>query len=143
GGSRDWRAGPRAHLALRAAARDEVRLAGGTERVARRVAAALAEHPDVLLAYWDTGLARLVVTATEDTLTDRVVDHAAELAERHGLTRVDQSAATGPDGPDNPDAPDALDDPVDETDHPGDPAPVRVAAAALGADVLGIAAAVT
>ncbi|WP_108986799.1 cation-translocating P-type ATPase [Streptomyces coelicoflavus] len=143
GGSRDWRAGPRAHLALRPAARDEVRRAGGTERVARRVAAALAEHPDVLLAYWDTGLARLVVTATEDTLTDRVVDHAAELAERHGLTRVDQSAATGPDGPDNPDAPDALDDPVDETDHPGDPAPVRVAAAALGADVLGIAAAVT
>ncbi|KPC85657.1 ATPase [Streptomyces sp. NRRL WC-3753] len=140
GGSRDWRAGPRAHLALRPAARDEVRRAGGTERVARRVAAALAEHPDVLLAYWDTGLARLVVTATEDTLTDRVVDHAAELAERHGLTRVDQSAATGPDGPDNPDA---LDDPVDETDHPGDPAPVRVAAAALGADVLGIAAAVT
>ncbi|OWA08674.1 ATPase [Streptomyces sp. CS159] len=140
GGSRDWRAGPRAHLALRPAARDEVRRAGGTERVARRVAAALAEHPDVLLAYWDTGLARLVVTATEDTLTDRVVDHAAELAERHGLTRVDQSAATGPDGPDNPDAPD---DPVDETDHPGDPAPVRVAAAALGADVLGIAAAVT
>ncbi|MER6326263.1 cation-translocating P-type ATPase [Streptomyces coelicoflavus] len=140
GGSRDWRAGPRAHLALRPAATGEVRRAGGTERVARRVAAALAEHPDVLLAYWDTGLARLVVTATEDTLTDRVVDHAAELAERHGLTRVDQSAATGPD---NPDAPDAPDDPVDETDHPGDPAPVRVAAAALGADVLGIAAAVT
>ncbi|MEW1995274.1 HAD-IC family P-type ATPase [Streptomyces coelicoflavus] len=140
GGSRDWRAGPRAHLALRPAATDAVRRAGGTERVARRVAAALAEHPDVLLAYWDTGLARLVVTATEDTLTDRVVDRAAELAERHGLTRADQSAAIGPDGPDDPAA---LDDLVDETDHPGDPAPVRVAAAALGADVLGIAAAVT
>ncbi|MFC9469226.1 cation-translocating P-type ATPase [Streptomyces coelicoflavus] len=143
GGSRDWRAGPRAHLALRPAATDAVRRAGGTERVARRVAAALAEHPDVLLAYWDTGLARLVVTATEDTLTDRVVDHATELAARHGLTRADQSAATGTDGPDNPDDPAALDDLVDETDHPGDPAPVRVAAAALGADVLGIAAAVT
>ncbi|MET9354401.1 cation-translocating P-type ATPase [Streptomyces sp. NPDC006617] len=134
GGSRDWRAGPRAHLALRPVARDEVRRAGGTERVGRRVAAALAEHPDVLLAYWDTGLARLVVTATADTLTDRVVDHATELAERHGLTRADQSAATGSDAPD---------DLVDEPDHPGDPAPVRVAAAALGADVLGIAAAVT
>ncbi|MGW2128756.1 cation-translocating P-type ATPase [Streptomyces coelicoflavus] len=143
GGSRDWRAGPRAHLALRPAATDAVRRAGGTERVARRVAAALAEHPDVLLAYWDTGLARLVVTATEDTLTDRVVDHAVELAERHGLTRADQSAATGPDGPDDPDALNDPDDLVDETDHPGDPAPVRVAAAALGADVLGIAAAVT
>ncbi|MFE5256132.1 cation-translocating P-type ATPase [Streptomyces coelicoflavus] len=143
GGSRDWRAGPRAHLALRPAATDAVRRAGGTERVARRVAAALAEHPDVLLAYWDTGLARLVVTATEDTLTDRVVDHATELAARHGLTRADQSAATGTDGPGTPDDPAALDDLVDETDHPGDPAPVRVAAAALGADVLGIAAAVT
>ncbi|MFJ6069276.1 HAD-IC family P-type ATPase [Streptomyces sp. NPDC093065] len=140
GGSRDWRAGHRAHLALRPAAPDEVRRAGGTERVARRVAAALAEHPDVLLAYWDTGLARLVVTATEDTLTDRVVDRAAELAARHGLTRADQPAATGPDSPDSPDARDDL---VDETEHPGDPAPVRVAAVALGADVLGIAAAVT
>ncbi|MGV9554030.1 cation-translocating P-type ATPase, partial [Streptomyces ardesiacus] len=134
GGSRDWRAGPRVHLALRPAATDEVRRAGGTERVGRRVAAALAEHPDVLLAYWDTGLARLVVTATEDTLTDRVVDRATELAEHHGLTRAEQSAATGPDAPD---------DLVDETDHPGDPAPVRVAALALGADVLGVAAAVT
>lgn len=135
GGSRDWRAGPRAHLALRPAAADAVRRAGGTERVARRVAAALAEHPDVLLAYWDTGLARLVVTATEDTLTDRVVAHATELAEHHGLTRVDQTDLPASDGP--------ADDLVDEPDHPGDPAPVRVAAVALGADVLGIAAAVT
>ncbi|BET50268.1 cation-translocating P-type ATPase [Kitasatospora aureofaciens] len=140
GGSRDWRAGPRAHLALRPVAADEVRRAGGTERVARKVAAALAEHPDVLLAYWDTGLARLVVTATEDTLTDRVVDHATELAEHHGLTRVDQTDLTASDGPAD-DGP--ADDLVDESDHPGDPAPVRVAAAALGADVLGIAAAVT
>ncbi|MFI8487207.1 cation-translocating P-type ATPase [Streptomyces rubrogriseus] len=149
GGSRDWRAGPRAHLALRPVARDEVRRAGGTERVGRRVAAALAEHPDVLLAYWDSGLARLVVTATEDALTDHVVDHATELAERHGLTRVDQADLTGLTGPDEPVDVDPVDgdlvhdDLVDEPDHPGDPAPVRVAAAALGADVLGIAAAVT
>ncbi|MEU9641432.1 cation-translocating P-type ATPase [Streptomyces sp. NPDC048188] len=130
GGPREWRAGHRAHLALRPAATDEVRRAGGTERVARQVAEALAEHPDVLLAYWDTGLARLVVTATEDRLTDRVVDHAAELAERHGLARADRAGRTVPDDP-------------DEADHPGDPAPVRVAAVALGADVLGVAAAVT
>ncbi|MGQ4467862.1 HAD-IC family P-type ATPase [Streptomyces violaceoruber] len=149
GGSRDWRAGPRAHLALRPVARDEVRRAGGTERVGRRVAAALAEHPDVLFAYWDTGLARLVVTATEDALADRVVDHATELAGRHGLTRVDQADLTGLTGPGEPGDDDLVDgdlvdgDLVDEPDHPGDPAPVRVAAAALGADVLGIAAAVT
>ncbi|MFD7467118.1 cation-translocating P-type ATPase, partial [Streptomyces tendae] len=135
GGAGDGRAGPRAHRAGRPAAAPAGRRAGGTERVARKVAAALAEHPDVLLAYWDTGLARLVVTATEDTLTDRVVDHATELAEHHGLTRVDQTDLTASDGP--------ADDLVDEPDHPGDPAPVRVAAAALGADVLGIAAAVT
>ncbi|AQS69714.1 cation-translocating P-type ATPase [Streptomyces pactum] len=129
GGTRDWRAGPRAHLALRPAATEKVRRAGGTERVARRVAAALAEHPDVALAYWDTGLARLVVTATEEALSDRVVDRATELAERHGLTRADGRGAPG--------------DPVEELSHPGDPASVRVAATALGADVLGIAAAVT
>ncbi|MFE0908948.1 HAD-IC family P-type ATPase [Streptomyces sp. NPDC058812] len=128
GGTRDWRAGTRAHLELRPAAAEKVRRAGGTERVARRVAAALAEHPDVVLAYWDTGLARLVVTATEEALTDRVVDRATELAEQHGLARADQR---GPG------------DPVEEPGHPGDPASVRVAATALGADVLGIAAAVT
>ncbi|MFE0412742.1 HAD-IC family P-type ATPase [Streptomyces tendae] len=162
GGPRDWRAGPRAHLALRPTATDEVRRAGGTERSARRVAAALAEHPDVLLAYWDTGLARLVVTATEDTLTDRVVDHAVELAERHGLSRAHRtdrrgrsddgvdaadrgewSGSAGREGSADRPGPAEGADLVDESDHPGDPAPVRVAAAALGADVLGIAAAVT
>ncbi|MBD0425149.1 cation-translocating P-type ATPase [Streptomyces sp. TRM S81-3] len=123
GGTRDWRAGRRAHLALVPAAADKVRRAGGTARVARRVAAALAEHPDVALAYWDPGLARLVVTATEDEVTDRVVDRATALAERHGLTRADEQ--------------------VEELTHPGDPASVRAAAATLGADVLGIAAALT
>ncbi|MFD8200824.1 HAD-IC family P-type ATPase, partial [Streptomyces sp. NPDC059701] len=116
-------AGPRAHLALRPAATERVRRAGGTEHVARRVAAALAEHPDVALAYWDNGLARLVVTATEEELTDRVVDRATDLAEQHGLARAD--------------------DHVEELAHPGDPASVRVAATALGADLLGIAAALT
>ncbi|WP_254395197.1 cation-translocating P-type ATPase [Streptomyces sp. AC512_CC834] len=139
GGTRDWQAGPRAHLALRPASTDEVRRAGGTERVAGRVAAALAEHPDVLLAYWDTGLARLVVTATEDALTDRVVERATELAERHGLTRTDQQDDQDLDDQEL----DGLDDLAEEPVHPGDPVSVRVAATALGADVLGIAAAVT
>ncbi|MFG3150895.1 HAD-IC family P-type ATPase [Streptomyces sp. NPDC048219] len=123
GGPRHWRAGPRAHIALRPAAAERVHRAGGTEHVARRVAAALAEHPDVALAYWDNGLARLVVTATEEELTDRVVDHATDLAAQHGLARAD--------------------DEVEELAHPGDPVAVRVAATALGADVLGIAAALT
>ncbi|WP_224330535.1 cation-translocating P-type ATPase [Streptomyces olivaceus] len=134
GGSREWRAGSRAHLALRPVSADEARLAGGTEHLARRVAAELAEHPDVLLAYWDTGLARLVVTATEDALTDRVVERATGIAERHGLTRSER-----PERREQSD----VEGSADEPDHPGDPVSVRVAAAALGADVLGIAAAVT
>ncbi|MFB7599320.1 HAD-IC family P-type ATPase, partial [Streptomyces sp. NPDC056160] len=118
-----WRSGTRAHLALRAAEPERVRRAGGTGHLARRVAVALAERPDVLFAYWDEGLARLVVTATEDEAAERVVDHAADLAARHGLVL---------EGGD-----------PDEPTHPADPAGVRAAAATLAADALGIAVAFT
>lgn len=94
-----WRAGARAHLALRPVAHEHVQRAGGTAHLARRVAETLAERPDVLFAYWDEGLARLVVTATKDEATDRIVDHAAELAEGHGLLLAAD---------------------VDETTHPAD-----------------------
>ncbi|MFE6281292.1 HAD-IC family P-type ATPase [Streptomyces sp. NPDC057877] len=123
GGGPNWRSGRRAHLALRPAEGEKVRRAGGLERAAHRVAATLAERPDVAYAYWDGGLARLVVAATEDALTDRVVDKATALAERHGL---------GPE-----------DEVVEEFAHPGDPAGVRTAAAALAADAAGVVAAVT
>ncbi|GGW43226.1 transport ATPase [Streptomyces lucensis JCM 4490] len=115
-----WRAGARAHLSLRPLEHEAVRRAGGTAHLARRVAESLAERPDVLLAYWDEGLARLVVTATEAEAADHVLDHAAELAERHGLAL-------------------AADD-VEETTHPADPAGVRAAVAALAADGAGIGA---
>ncbi|WP_369387615.1 HAD-IC family P-type ATPase [Streptomyces sp. CG1] len=118
-----WRAGARAHLALRPVVRERVRRAGGTAQLARRVAKTLAERPDVLAAYWDQGLARLVVTATGEEAADRVVAHAADLAKRHGL------ALSGGD--------------VDETTHPADPAGVRAAVATLAADGVGIGAAVT
>ncbi|NGO45321.1 cation-translocating P-type ATPase [Streptomyces ureilyticus] len=124
GGSPHWRSGTRAHLALRPSAPerpDEVRREDGTEHRARRVAAALAEHPDVAFAYWDGGLARLVVTATEDALTDRVVEKATALAAHHGLAPSDE--------------------PVEEFAHPGDPSGVRAAAAALGIDAVGTGAA--
>jgi cation-transporting P-type ATPase I len=91
-----------------------------TERAARRVAEALAERPDVAFAYWDGGLRRLVVTAAEDAVGDRVLEHATELAARHGLAQ-------------------GVDD-VEEFAHPADPAGIRAAAAALAADGLGIAA---
>ncbi|MGV9887651.1 HAD-IC family P-type ATPase [Streptomyces sp. NPDC003395] len=121
-----WRSGRRAHLALRTAEEDHVRRAGGLEETARRVARILAERPDVAFAYWDGGLARLVVSATEDALTDRVVEHATALAERHGLGTADASD---------------LD--IEEFPHPGDPAGVRTATAALLTDVAGTAAALT
>ncbi|GHA00700.1 cation-translocating P-type ATPase [Streptomyces echinoruber] len=122
GPSRPWRSGPRAHLALRPASPEAATKTNLAQR-ARKVAAALAEHPDVALAYWDGGLARLVVTATEETATDRVIEHATGLAERHGLVRAD--------------------DLPEEFPHPGDPAGVRAAAAVVAADALGTAAALT
>ncbi|MFF4710841.1 HAD-IC family P-type ATPase [Streptomyces eurythermus] len=123
GAGTHWRSGPRAHLAVRPLEREQARRAGGTAHLARRVAEALQEHPEVLVAYWDQGLARLVVTATGEQAADRVLAHAADLAERHGL------ALAGAD--------DA------ETTHPADPAGVRTAAATLAADAVGIAVALT
>ncbi|MEV0978869.1 cation-translocating P-type ATPase [Streptomyces sp. NPDC049915] len=121
-----WRSGRRAHLALRPAAEEHVRRAGGLEETARRVARILAERPDVAFAYWDGGLARLVVTATEDALTDRVVEHATALAERHGLSTADASDVD-----------------IEEFPHPGDPAGVRTATMALLTDLAGTGAALT
>ncbi|MET8773079.1 HAD-IC family P-type ATPase, partial [Streptomyces sp. NPDC004658] len=118
-----WRSGARAHLAVRPVEPEHARHAGGTAHLARRMAEALADHPDVLVAYWDQGLARLVVTATGEEAAERVLDHAAGLAERHGLLLA------GSD--------------VEETTHPADPAGVRAAVATLAADGAGIAVALT
>ncbi|MBZ9641849.1 cation-translocating P-type ATPase [Streptomyces sp. PSKA30] len=123
GGDHHWRSGRRAHLALRLAGPETERRAAGTAQAARRVARALAEHPDVAYAYWDGGLARLVIVATEDAVSDRVVEKANGLAARHGLVPAD--------------------DDVEEFAHPGDPGEVRTTAGALAADAVGIVAAVT
>ncbi|MFC8428980.1 HAD-IC family P-type ATPase [Streptomyces sp. NPDC057253] len=132
GAPQDWRAGQRVHVSLRAddtgerAEKTGERAEEAGERVAhraRRLAAALAEHSDIALAYWDGGLGRLVVTAVEGVAADWVEDRVAELAERHGLV------AGGPD--------------IEEPAHPGDPGSVRTAAIALGADAVGVVAAVT
>ncbi|MGV9251872.1 HAD-IC family P-type ATPase [Streptomyces sp. NPDC003697] len=122
GGQGHWRSGTRAHLALRPADPERVRRAGGRARLARRIAAVLAQHPDVVFACWDEGLGRLIVAVIEEEAVDRVVDYAARLAAREGLV-----LAGG--------------DP-DHTVHPADPAGVRAAAATLAADVAGIAVAV-
>jgi cation-transporting ATPase I len=130
GAPRHWRAGQRVHMPLRTEADAEhaehAEHAGqgaATEHRARRLAVALAEHPDVALAYWDQGLGRLVVTAVEGVATERVTERVSALAERYGLVADDQD--------------------VEELAHPGDPGSVRTAALALAADAVGVAAAFT
>ncbi|MBE8469949.1 cation-translocating P-type ATPase [Streptomyces justiciae] len=139
GAPHDWRAGPRAHVTLREAEphpapTEEPRPTvepppttprpphHPTEHRAHRLAAALLEHPDVALAYWDRGLGRLVVTAAEGVAGDVVVERVGAMAGRYGLVPGDGD--------------------VEEFAHPGDPGAVRTAAVALGADVVGVVAAV-
>ncbi|MFF9896565.1 HAD-IC family P-type ATPase [Streptomyces longispororuber] len=122
-GGTKWRADQHVHLPLRPAA-DRPAPSGGTAALARKVAAALEQHPEVVAAYWDGGLSRLVVTVAEDELTDGVERKAARLAARFGLEP-------------------GVDDSVEEFTHPGDPRGVRDAAAALAFDVAGTAGALT
>ncbi|MFG2471109.1 HAD-IC family P-type ATPase [Streptomyces canus] len=143
GAPQDWRAGRRAHLALRAETdadgehgehgeqRSDTEAGAGpssapsrstrTEHRARRLVTALAEHPDIALAYWDQGLGRLVVTAAEGVATERVVERISSLAEWYGLVAAGQD--------------------VEELAHPGDPGSIRTAGVALAADAVGVAAA--
>ncbi|MFD0327732.1 hypothetical protein ACFQZC_04575 [Streptacidiphilus monticola] len=70
----------------------------------------------MLTAYWDGGLAHLVVQLTEDAVSDRVVDRVDALAAEHGLTAR----------------------PEPESRHPGGVAEVRVQAVGLACDALGL-----
>ncbi|MER7406160.1 cation-translocating P-type ATPase [Streptomyces sp. NPDC000070] len=114
-GGQQWRAGRRVHIALR-------RPDGDIGGLARKVAGELLDHPDVLAAYWDEGLSRLVVTVVEDAVTDRVGERVAELAAGLGLTE-------------------GADPVAQEAAHPGDPGEVRVTAAAILLDAAGAAGA--
>ncbi|MFE3229140.1 HAD-IC family P-type ATPase [Nocardia sp. NPDC059228] len=105
-------------LPLRPAAGATVR---SMETAARRVATALAKRPDVLAAYWDGGLARLVVQMTQDAVTEQVVDRATELAAGQKLERPDED--------------------VLEAVHPGHTGGVRSGALALACDAMGVTAA--
>ncbi|GAB2878562.1 cation-translocating P-type ATPase [Streptomyces deserti] len=116
GADTHWRAGHRVHVALR-------RPGGDVAALARKVATELLDHPDVLAAYWDEGLSRLVITAVEEAATDRVTERAGELAARLGLSEGAEPEAE------------------EEAVHPGDPREVRVAGAALVLDAAGAAGA--
>ncbi|MFH9347915.1 HAD-IC family P-type ATPase [Kitasatospora sp. NPDC017646] len=114
-----WHAGSRIQLPLRPRAAGT---AHNVEAAARKVALGLAARPDVIAAYWDGGLARLVVQLTQDAATDRVVERATELAAGQRLERVDQD--------------------VLESVHPGRSGSIREQAIALGCDGVGLATAV-
>ncbi|MFJ9770543.1 HAD-IC family P-type ATPase [Kitasatospora sp. NPDC101157] len=114
-----WHAGSRIQLPLRPRGGGTARNA---EAAARRVALGLARRPDVIAAYWDGGLARLVVQLTQDAATDRVVERATELAAVQRLERVDED--------------------VLETAHPGRTGSVRAQAVALACDAVGFVTAV-
>ncbi|MFJ9680582.1 cation-translocating P-type ATPase [Streptomyces sp. NPDC101194] len=116
-----WRAGSRMHLALRRhpEAREPALEEVGT--VCEKVAVELAEHPDVLVAYWDSGLERLVVKTTEGAVGEQLVDRVSEIAARHGLVRVDDQAL--------------------EHTHPGAAGGVRANAIAVVCDAAGVATA--
>ncbi|MEV6670986.1 cation-translocating P-type ATPase [Streptomyces sp. NPDC051162] len=115
-----WRAGGRIQLPLRPhpEAADMPRL----EEAAQKVAAALLEHPDVLLAYWDNGLSRLVVQVVEDDLVGAIENRAEKLAAQHGLKHSGGNA--------DPNLP-----------YPGGVGDVRAAVVLLGCDAAGVAVA--
>ncbi|WP_051580551.1 cation-translocating P-type ATPase [Pseudonocardia acaciae] len=118
-GGEHWRAGGRLHVRLRGRR-------GGRRAVmsaARAVALALAEHPDVLFAYWDGGPERLVVQLTQDAVVEHVSGRIGELAERHGLAHGGEPDTT-------------------ELAPSGEVDDVRLAATALALDAVGAAAAV-
>ncbi|KUL36850.1 ATPase [Streptomyces sp. NRRL F-4489] len=116
-----WQAGTRVQLPLRPGPGAGGR-ARSAEAAARKVAAGLAQRPDVVTAYWDGGLARLVVQMTKDAVADRVIEGAGELAGAHRLERAD--------------------DDVLETGHPDHIGGVRAQALGLACDAVGLATAV-
>ncbi|MFF3735628.1 cation-translocating P-type ATPase [Streptomyces sp. NPDC002476] len=116
-----WRAGSRMHLALRASPETRRPALEQFEAACEKLAVELAEHPDVLVAYWDSGLERLVVQTAEAAVDEQLVDRVSEIAARHGLVRVD--------------------DQVLEHTHPGAVGGVRVNAVAVACDAVGIATA--
>ncbi|WP_093611518.1 cation-translocating P-type ATPase [Streptomyces indicus] len=133
GRSGTWRAGPRVHLPVRHA--DEAAPHGRSSRLtaaARKAAAELAAHPDVLTAHWDDGLGRLILTAVGDEAAEHLVAKARDLLAGHGLAA--DAPAVGEDG-DDEDAP-------EETAHPGDTGAIRDAAGVLALDAAGVVAAV-
>ncbi|HWR49247.1 MAG TPA: cation-translocating P-type ATPase, partial [Pseudonocardiaceae bacterium] len=119
-GTRHWQEGQRFHIPLRA---PHTGTGGGPQQAIKKVVAGVLEHPDVLVAYWDGGLGRLVVQVAEDAVTDRVVEVATAVATKYGLISKMEEA--------------------EEVAHPGSVGEIRTAALALALDAAGLAGAWT
>jgi cation-transporting ATPase I len=115
-GGQHWQAGHRFHVPLRA------RTSSGTaaRQAIKKVVAGVMEHPDVLVAYWDGGLQRVVVQLAEDAVTDRVGEAVSALAAQHGLAVTEAEHGDA---------------------HPGDATEVRTAVVALALDSAALAGA--
>jgi cation-transporting ATPase I len=112
-----WQGGRRIHLPLRLPPGSPAR----AKRLAGRAVTAVLEHPEVVSAYWDGGLARLVVRLAEGAVTERVAAEVAALAQRHGLSAAEPEPGA----------------------HPGDLGEVRTAALALAVSGAGLTTALT
>lgn len=114
-----WRDGQTIHLPLHfeqspTSADDADRF----DRLVRKVVGMVLAHPEVIAAYWDGGLSRMVVTMVEGAVTDRVAAAVTAYAQRHGLSTGSQDEAIA---------------------HPGDLREVRTQAAALAISGAGLA----
>ncbi|MEU6019027.1 cation-translocating P-type ATPase [Streptomyces sp. NPDC047515] len=118
-----WHAASRMHLALHHSPDAPLKSVARLEDAAAKVASELCEHPDVVSAYWDGGLSRLVVQLAEGTADEAVADAAAELAAGHGLEQVGEATLAHT--------------------HPGAAGGVRASLVGLACDAVGIAAALT
>ncbi|WP_409186761.1 cation-translocating P-type ATPase [Amycolatopsis sp. VS8301801F10] len=110
-----WRHGQKLHLGLRPAAEGDASRFG---RLVRKLAREAMARPDVIAAYWDAGLSRMVLTMAEDAASDRLVEALAARARKHGLSVGAQDEASV---------------------HPGDLRAVQTQAAALAISGAGLA----
>ncbi|GAB2735993.1 cation-translocating P-type ATPase [Amycolatopsis magusensis] len=110
-----WRAGRRLHVPLRPSEH-------ATGPDGHAFADEVAEHEDVVAAYWDGGLGSVVIYLVEDTGHGSVLDWIHEHCERHELVPAEPGDCAPA--------------------HPGDTYGVRTAALALGMDIAGLAVSV-
>ncbi|MEV6162001.1 cation-translocating P-type ATPase [Streptomyces sp. NPDC052052] len=116
-----WHAASRMHLGLHHPPDAPVKSVAHLEAAATKVASELCERADVVSAYWDGGLSRLVVQLAEDAADEVVADAAGDAAARHGLEHVDEAMLAHA--------------------HPGAAGGVRASLVGLACDAIGVAAA--